>query len=221
MLQIYGSPLSSPSNKVCYVANYLNIPYEYHTINLGSGDQRKPEYLKINFFGRIPAIDDQGFTMGESNAIIRYLSDKQQSALYPQDLKQRALVDQWMDFAAQHVSIATAKIMFNTYFYKFANIALDERSLQDGRQFIEKYLPIIEQQLAKTPYLTGNTITLADIAMLSALDVCEVGHVDLSAYSHLIAWRKKLMGETFYKNCHESYAATFNKIMSHLASKVS
>lgn len=214
MLQIYGSPLSSPSNKVCYVANYLNIPYELHFVNIGAGDQRKPEFLKINAFGKIPAIDDGGFTMGESNAIIQYLCSKQPSSLYPQDIKQRAVIDSWIEYSSQHVMLATSKIMFNTYFYKIANVAKDERSLQDGRQWLDKYLPVIEQQLTKTPYLAGKEITLADIAMIAALDTCEVTQVDLSAYTHLVAWRKKMMGEAFYTKQHENYAVAFNKMMS-------
>src|SRR5579883_873877 len=94
MLQIYGTPLSSPTNKVRYVANYLGIPYDFHRVNLAAGEQRKPEFMKINPLGKIPAIQDEGFTLAESNAIIRYLATKNNSNLYPTDLQQRALVDQ-------------------------------------------------------------------------------------------------------------------------------
>src|SRR5580700_2339553 len=113
MLHIYGSPLSSPTNKVRYVANYLHLDNEFHIINVSAGENSKPEFLKINPCGKIPAIDDDGFMLAESNAIIRYLADKQQSAIYPRDLQNRALVDQWMDYASQHIAIATSKIMYN------------------------------------------------------------------------------------------------------------
>src|SRR5579864_3672714 len=103
MLKIYGSPLSSPTNKVRYVANFLKIPFEFHPMNLAGGDHQKPEYLKINPYGKIPAIDDEGFHLAESNAIVCYLADKAQSPIYPKDLKQRALVDQWIDYASFHV----------------------------------------------------------------------------------------------------------------------
>lgn len=211
MLHIYGLPLSSPANKVCFVANYLQIPYELHEVNLRAGEHRTPAYLKINPYGKIPAIDDDGFKLGESNAIIRYLADKQKSTLYPQDLKQRAIVDQWLDFSAQHVAAATAKIMFNTYFYKLKGTSKDERSLEEGRQFINQYLPVLEQQLTTNTYITGKTLTLADMSLLSALDVCELAEVDLSAYKHITAWRKNLMAQSFYKDCHESYTASFHK----------
>jgi len=81
MLKLYGSSLSSPTNKVHYCCNYLGQAYELHEINLGVGEQKKPEYLKINPCGRVPAIDDDGFRLFESNAIIRYLSDKKILAL--------------------------------------------------------------------------------------------------------------------------------------------
>jgi glutathione S-transferase len=214
MLHIYGSPLSSPTNKVRYVVNYLDVPNEFHIINVGAGEHGKLEFLKINPFGKIPAIDDNGFMLAESNAIIRYLADKQQSVIYPRDLQQRALVDQWIDYASQHIALATSKIMLNTYFYKLFNIEKDERSLQDARHFLGKYIPVVEQQLSYHEYITGKLITLADFALLSALDVCEMSQVDLPSYSHISAWRKKLMSELFYQACHENYAATYNKIMA-------
>ena len=76
MLNIYGSPLSSPTNKVRYVANFLGLNTEFHPVNLGAGEQRSPEYLKINPLAKVPAIEDEGFTLAESNAIIRYMANK-------------------------------------------------------------------------------------------------------------------------------------------------
>lgn len=214
MLHLYGSALSSPTNKVRYVANYLNIPFEFHSMNLASGEHRTPEFLKINPYGKIPAINDNGFCLAESNAIIRYLADKQSSSLYPQNLEERAIVDQWIDFSSQHILVNFSKIMFNTYFYKLAGKTPDERSLQEGRQFLDQYLPLVEKQLSSHPFIAGNAITLADLVLIASLDVSELSQVNLSTYPHITAWRKKLMAEAFYKNCHESYTTVFNKILS-------
>ena len=216
MLHIYGSMLSSPTNKVRYLVNFLQLPYEFHPVNLGAKEHRQPEFLKINPFGRIPAIDDNGFKLAESNAIIRYLAAKSQSTIYPDDLQQRALIDQWIDFSSAHVLLALNKIMFNTYFYKFAGIPQDMHALRDGQQLINQFLPIIENQLTHSTYLLNNTFTVADIAMLAALDVAECCQVDLTAFSHLTEWRKKLMGENFYSSVHSSYADMFNNILSQL-----
>lgn len=217
MLKIYGTPLSSPTNKVRYVANYLNVPYEFQLINLAAGEQKKPEFLKINAYGKTPAMDDNGFTLSESNAIIRYLAAKQKSDLYPTDLQQRARVDQWMDYAAQHVGMALSKIMYNTYFYKMAKAERDERSLQDGKTFLAMYLPIVENQLTQHAFVAGDTLTLADFVLLSALDTCELVQVDLTPFTHIVSWRKKLMGETFYTKCHTSYTDAFKKVVGEAA----
>jgi len=216
MLTLYGNPLSSPSNKICYCANYLNIPYEFVTVNLGAGEQKTIKFARLLPLKKIPAIDDNGFILAESNAIVRYLANKHESSLYPKNLQERAIVDQWIDYASHHIALATSKIMFNTVFYKFSNTALDERSLQDGKFFLSQYLPVLEQQLTSNKYMAGNTLTLADICLLGALDVCEVIQYDLSAFPCLVSWRKNLMAQDFYKKCHNSYADTFNAVMAHV-----
>ena len=214
MLNIYGYPLSSPVNKVRYVANYLEIPYEFHMVALSKGEHQTTQYRAINPYAKIPAIEDEGFTLAESNAIIRYVSNKYQSNLYPQELKKRAIVDQWLDYAALHIAIPFSKIMFNTYFYKWSGIEQDKRSLEDGHNFLAKNLPVVEADLAKNAYLGGDKLTLADFAMLAALDTAELSKIDLSIYPHIVAWQAKLMGQSFYKKCHESYTASFNKIVA-------
>ncbi len=214
MLQIYGSPLSSPTNKVRYVANFLGIPFEFHSINLTVGEHRQPEFLKINPLGKIPVINDAGFTLGESNAIIRYLADKQQNSIYPRDLKQRALVDQWLDEVSQHVHLSIRKILFNTHIYKIRKITADERALQEGRQELARELVLVEQQLANSPNLAAEHITLADIALLSALDASELVKLELSIYPYLNAWRNRLMQESFYKDCHVNYTVGFQELLA-------
>ena len=103
MLTIYGMNLSGPALKVFYVANALGLEYEQKGINLGEGEGQKEDYLKMHPAGKIPVIDDDGFYLFESNAIIRYLAQKENSSLYPTDLKKRVVVDQWIDFASLHI----------------------------------------------------------------------------------------------------------------------
>lgn len=213
MLTIYGSNISSPSNKVQYVANYLDITYQFHNVNLRNKEQHSEEFLKINPYGRIPAIDDAGFHLAESGAIIRYLANKQESSLYPQAVKERAIIDQWLDFVTLHIAIPMSKIMFNTYFHKLNKIDKDARSLLDGQAFLARNLPKIEEQLHTHTHLTGKEISLADIALIAALDPAEVADIDLTQYPKLDKWRKILMQEAFYVNCHNSYSESFNPVL--------
>ncbi|MBP9742091.1 MAG: glutathione S-transferase family protein [Burkholderiales bacterium] len=213
MIHLYGSPISSPTNKACYLLNYMEIPYKFHDLNLIKGEHHVPEYLEINPYGKIPALMDEDFSLAESNAILRYLAAKYESPLYPAELKARAVVDQWLDYASQHIMIPFSKIMFNTYFYKLFKAIPDNRSVEDGHHFLSKNLPVLETQLNKFAHVAGDELTLADFAMLSALDSAELSKVDLSSYPYITAWRNKLMQQPFYTKYHDSYTVTFNKLM--------
>lgn len=215
MLALYGTSLSSPTNKVRFVANYLQLSYQFHNVNLAAGEHLKAEFLTVNPAGKIPAIEDNGFCLAESNVIIRYLARQHDSALLPKDFQQQAIVEQWMDFSAMHIASATSKVFMNTHVYKVLDhLSQDLRTLKESRLLLERYLPVVEKQLAAQPYIAGDTLSLADFSLLSALDVAEVIELDLSIYHKLFAWRKKHMAEAYYQNCHENFAATFEKVMA-------
>lgn len=211
MLKIYGGDLSAPSNKVRFVANALDLKYEYVRVSLRDGEHRTPEYLKLHPAGKIPVIDDDGFVLFESGAIIKYLAAKENSWLYPVDLRQRALVEQWMDFAALHVGTAMGRVVFNRLFAPFAKVPVDERSLQDGLNFLKRFLPVVDGQLNKDFYLAGARLTLADLTLLSVLDPAEVAQVDLGAYPHILKWRRELQGKDFYTKCHKEYGEALKR----------
>ncbi len=211
MLKIYGSDLSGPANKVRFAANALGLKYEYIQVNLREGEQRKPEFQKLNPVGKIPVVDDDGFVLFESNAIIRYLADKNNSPLYPRELKARAVVDQWIDFISSHVGLAFGKVAFNRFFAPRMKMEVDERSLKEGLQWLDRYLPIVNDQLGKNKYIASDKMTIADIALLATLDPAEVASVDLSAYKNIVHWRNALKKQDFYTKCFKEYGELLKK----------
>lgn len=214
MLKLYGSSLSSPSNKVRFVANYLGLAYEYSKVNLRAGEQLKAEFIKINPAGKIPAIDDDGFYLFESNAIIRYLADKNNSPLYPKPLKERAVVDEWMDFGSMHVGMAVSKVTYNRLFAPMRGQPVDENSIKEGLGFLDRFLPVVDGQLAKGKYLTGNALTLADFNMLAVLDPVEASKIDISKYKNIFLWRQALQKEPFYTKCHTSFEEALKTLLA-------
>lgn len=205
MLKIYGSELSSPVNKVRFAANELGLEYEFIKVNLRDGENQRPDFLKLNPAAKVPVIDDNGFILFESGAIIKYLSNKQKSSLYPADLKQRAIVDQWMDFVAFHIGLNLGKVMYNRVFAPIRKMPIDQNSIQDGLNFLGKYLPVIDAQLGKDKFLAGAILTLADITLLAALDPAEVAKIELSGYKNIIQWRNGLKSRPFYTKCFKEY----------------
>ncbi len=217
MLKIYGANLSAPANKVRMAANVLGLEYEYVQINIREGEHRAEKYLAINPAGKVPAIDDDGFKLFESDAIIKYLAVSEASTLYPEDIKQRATIDQWIDFVAIHVGAAMGRVLFNRVFASFAKVPTDERSLSDGIKFLGRFLPVIDQQLSQTKYLVGDQFSLADISLLATTDPAEVAGIDLPPYANIVKWRNELKTKDFYTKCHTSYDAVVKDLMSKAA----
>ncbi|MEQ9620208.1 MAG: glutathione S-transferase family protein [Deltaproteobacteria bacterium] len=205
MLKIYGSVVSVPTNKVRFAANKLGLDYEFIMVNLAEGEHMTERFLKLNPVGKVPVIDDGGFTLFESNAISKYLSEKNRSSLYPQDLRLRANIDKWIDFTSLHVATALTRVFFNRVLAPFVNVEVDERSISDGLVFLERFLPVVDNQLKENRFLAGEGLTLADLNLLAALDPAEAAQVDLSPYPDLSRWREGLRQEEFYTRCHSSF----------------
>lgn len=205
MLKIYGADLSSPANKVRFVANYLNLEYQYNRIKIRDGENKTKEFLMLNPVGKIPVIDADGFVLFESDAIIKYLAVKSGSEIYPREIKAQALVDQWMNFISLHVNTAIGKVLYNRVFVKFANGEPDERSIADGLNFLKRFLPIINNQLLNNKVIAGDKLTLADFTLLAALDPVDVAKIDISEYRSINAYLKELRQEEFYTKCHRFY----------------
>ncbi len=214
MIKLYGIPLSNNVNKVRYCLNCLGLEYELIPTNPIQGETQTESFLKINPVGKIPALEDNGFPIFESNAIIKYLASKSNSPIYPQDLKQRVVVDEWMDFASIHIGNGITRVMFNRLMAPMMGKEVDENSLQAGLEFLAKYLPVCDKQLAKNKYLAGANFTLTDINLLAVIDPCELIQVPLTSYPNLTKWRNNLKAQAFYQKCYKDYGQFVQEMMS-------
>lgn len=205
MLKIFGADLSSPANKVRFVANYLNLKYEYARVKLREGEQRSLEFLKVNPAGKVPAINDQGFCLFESGAIIKYLAERENSPVYPKGLKERAVVEQWIDFINLHVSLGVSKVTYNRLFAKMRGEPVDEQSIKDGLAFLSRSLPVVDQAIGSNKFFLGKQISLIDFTLVAALDPVEAVDIDLSPYKNIVRLRNELKKMDFYTQCHTDY----------------
>ena len=205
MLTIYGSDLSAPAIKVRLTASFLGLNYKWQLVNLRAGEQKQEWFLKINPVGKVPAIDDDGFHLFESNAICRYLCDKHNSALYPKDVKKRAAIEQWIDYASFHIGANFMPVVYNRLFAPLRGIPVNEKAITDGEGFLKQYFPIVEKQLTAHKYIVSREISLADIILLALLEPAEKAKIDLSVYPKLNAWRSDLKKQSFYTSCYKEY----------------
>ena len=214
MIKLYGIPLSNNVNKVRYCLNYLKLAYELIPVNPLQGENQKPEFTKLSPTAKIPAMEVDGLKLFESNAMIRYLAKREKSAIYPQDPKQAALVDAWLDYPAIHVSGAMGRIIANRVFAPMQGKEVDQKSLAFGLEMMEKYLPILNTQLSKNKFIAGADIYIAVFNLFAVLDPCEMVQVDGSRFKDISRWRNNLKAQDFYQKCFKDYNEFVQSMMA-------
>ena len=106
MLKILGRVTSTNVRKVLWAADEMGLGYEREDWGKPVRDPNVPEFLKLNPNAQVPVIVDDGFVLWDSHAIVRYLAAKAGSDLWPEDLRERGLVDQWLSWVAADLSPA-------------------------------------------------------------------------------------------------------------------
>lgn len=165
MLKIYGRANSINVRKVLWLVDEIGIPYQREDWGRGYEPLTNPAFLAINALALIPAIDDDGFIVSESNTVVRYLAAKHgRTDLLPADPKGRAEVERWMDWQASDLA-DRARTAFLTIVFKIPQPGGEEAvaaSLKAWPEMIGK----IEGQLQRTGgHIAGPEFSVADIAI--------------------------------------------------------
>ncbi|XP_072758721.1 glutathione S-transferase 1-1-like isoform X1 [Anoplolepis gracilipes] len=187
LYQLTGSP---PCRAVCLAAAALGVDLNVKNTILTTGEHLKPEYLKMNPQHTIPTIDDNGFYLWESRAIMKYLANQygKDDSLYPKDPKKRALIDQRLDF-----DLGTLYPAFTDAYYTwfFTGVVPDQAKydkMNSALSFLDKFLE-------GENYVAGKTLTLADIALVVTVSNFKIMDYDLSKYSNILKWFAKIQDE--------------------------
>jgi glutathione S-transferase len=164
MLRIWGRISSVNVQKVVWCCDEIGLPYERVDAGGTFGRTKTPEYLAMNPNALVPVIEDEGFILYESNAIVRYLAAKHSAGkLWPEDLRKRADVDRWMEW----LSTSWVPSMRDAFWQLIRtpeaqrDLAAVERSRSEG----EKLAGILDAHLANRGFVTDNGFTAADIVV--------------------------------------------------------
>jgi len=162
MLRIWGRISSINVQKVVWCADELGLAYERLDVGGKFGRNDTPEYLAMNPNGLVPVLDDDGFVLWESNAIVRYLCARERNTmLWPEEPRRRADADRWMDW--QTTSYSPSMVDAFLQLVRTPEDQRDAARIERSRQAAERSTAILEAVLAKQPYLTGQRFTMADI----------------------------------------------------------
>ena len=189
MYTLYGMTGSGNCYKPALLMKQLGIPFRWQEVNLLKGESHTSEFLALNPVGKVPTLVlPDSRTLSESNAMLCYLAEG--SPMLPADRYARAQVLQWMFFEqySHEPYIATVR-----FWIKF----LDKREawaekIADARKKGVAALGVMEQQLAKTPFLTGEVYSVADIALYAYTHVAHEGDYAMDDYPAIRAWLRRI-----------------------------
>ena len=189
-MKLYDYLPSGNSYKVRWVCAYLGIEYEHVDVDIHAGDTQTPEFLALNPAGQIPLLVlDDGRTLAESNAIIRYLADR--SPLVPSYPYDQAKMLQWQFWEQYRHEPAIAVARFIRHY------AMDTREgelpalMDKGRAA----LAVMEGHLEGRDWFVGHGCTLADVSLYAYTHVAEEGGFVLADYPNVQAWLERFAGQ--------------------------
>ena len=192
-MKLYVLLVSNTSRPIRAMIGEYNLPVEEVALDFYKGEHTSEPYVALNPNGLVPTLVDDGFVLTESSAIMKYLADKFSLPLYPKGLKERAKVNELMDW-------------FNTGFYrdyaynvvypqiyphhKRPDDSTQKGTIEWGKGQTQKWLKVLnEHWLGKgNKYLVGNEMTIADIFGYSLLTCGVVTRDEFKAYPNIQRW---------------------------------
>ncbi len=193
-LQLYT--MATPNGqKVSIALEEMQLPYEWHLVNIIKDDQHQPDYRKLSPNGKIPTIIDpdgpggEPLIMMESGAILLYLAEKT-GQLMPSDEQGKLAVQQWLFFQMAHVGP-----MFGQFghFFKFAaDKTTDDYGVNRYTGEAKRLLQVMDDRLAESRYIAGDTYSIADVATfpwINALDFYNGKEaLEYDRFTHVKRW---------------------------------
>jgi len=209
-MKLYYHPISTTSRSVMLFAGEEGIQFEYALVDLANGEQYQPAFSAINPSHQVPVLEDGDFRLTESSAILKYLAAKTGSKAYPADLKQRARVDERLDW-------------FNTGFYrdfcygliypqifsvmKRADEAVQAGTLEHGKNKTLGWLKVLDEHIIgpRNRFVCGDAITVADylgsVMTLSNEAIC----CNMKPYPNITRWMNSMKALKSWAKTNEMF----------------
>ena len=193
-LVVYLDPVTINCRKVLSGLDLLKVPYETKHVDYFKGEQKSDDFTKVNPMQTIPAAVDGDLILTESNAILAYAGDlAKDESFYPKDLKKRADVNRWLLWEA-------SAWFGNNYTYLIQNVVVpelfkgepDKSALEAEDPKFRKSAGTLEATLAKNKFLTGDHITIADIAVAAPMHCWRDQKSPFDDYPNILRWIKEI-----------------------------
>ncbi|MCC8447760.1 glutathione S-transferase family protein [Xanthomonas translucens] len=198
MLKIWGRHNSNNVRKVLWCAEEIGVAYASIEAGGAFGKTADPAYRALNPNGLVPAIEDDGLALWESNAIVRYLAARYApDTLYPQDPAVRARGDKWMDWTTSSFAGAFRDLFWGTL--RTAPEARDAARIAVALARSGQLLGMADAALAQQPWLSGAQFAMGDIPLGSFAYAWFEMPIERPALPHLQDWYRRLQQRPAYR----------------------
>jgi glutathione S-transferase len=190
-MKLYVLPPSPRAFKVIALKNHLGLDCEMHLVDLSKGDQLTPEYVAMNPNKKMPVLDDNGFVLWESNAILFYLASKKpESRVWPSDVKRQADVLRWLAWESAHWDAESCGM---TGYEKISKGVLgrgsaDPAFITRGEQNFDRFATVLNHQLKGRKWLTGNDLTIADFSIGAWIPAAQRLELPVAKFPEIARW---------------------------------
>ncbi len=190
MLKIFGNPRSTCTLKVLMALAETETPFEIQVIDFAVGEHKQEAHVRRQPFGRIPALDDAGFEMFESRAMARYINEKAGGKLVPGDIQGRARMEQWISIETSEFSAHAMKFVYQYVFKRPQEAGV----LEHAGKALDHTTSVMDRQLAKTPFIAGETFTIADICFMPYVEYTMASPAAeiFAKHPHVSEWWRKV-----------------------------
>jgi glutathione S-transferase len=162
MIKIWGRNTSVNVQKVMWAVGELGLPHERIDVGGPFGKNNEPAYLAMNPNGLVPTLEEDGFVLWESNAIVRYLAAKYGAGtLEPADLRTRARASSWMDWQLTVASPALTPVFWGLV--RTPPEKRDQAAIEASKIKTIAAMKIVDAHLANSAFLAGDTLSVGDI----------------------------------------------------------
>jgi glutathione S-transferase len=195
MMKLYIFPLSGRVLGIVALKNYLTLDCDVHSIDLGRGDQLIPEYVALNPNKKMPTLEDDGFVLWESNAILFYMAAKHPSSgLWPSDPRCQAYVLRWLAWESAHWD---AESIGMVAYEKGSKAVLDLGApdpafIARGEQNFMRFAAVLNDSLKGRTWLVGERLTIADFSVGGLVPSAERMGLPVGDFPEIVRWYKGL-----------------------------
>jgi len=217
-LKLHGHILSTCSQRILFAAGEKEQKVDLVVVNLMTGQHKSPAHMAIQPFGKVPVLEDNGFFLFESRAVVNYLEAKHAGTgtkLVPTDLKGHALYEQWMFVEAATINEPLTQILTQRVWGPHKpHFTFDENKLKAASAELDSVLTVLDAQVGKGGYIVGNEFTAVDIFLTPYISVL-MSTPEKSIFEskpNLAAWWQKISSRPAWKAVHEQVVATYKAI---------